>query len=433
MSAKSISSNMQTRKDFLKKSAGFLGAFMLPGLLRAEDEYDEITVPSPVKSVILLNMAGGMSHVDTFDYKDGESRFAAVNTSIPGVRFAETMKLTAKEISRIALVRSTWSEDGDHSFGQRLLHTGYRMSQSQAFPDIPAFGSVIAYAKKRSEKGPYFPSHITMGGRGGLTGRSGFLGVKYGGFQIGNLDNPVTHLQPAVGRIAEDRKGRRGKMLDLLNESYAKETIGVEVDQWKQMFLAALDFANSDRLHVFDLAREKPELRAKFGDSFAGKACLMAKRLAEAEVPFIEITIGGWDTHNDNYAKVGSITKDLDPALAALLGELGSSGLLKQTLVVLSSEFGRTPDVGSRDGRDHWPRVWTSLIGGGRIPAGAVIGESDEKGQKPAKRPVHVRELVATVYRAAGVDPEAHPYNSMGRPFPLVPRGTSSVAELAGS
>ena len=424
---------MQSRKEFLQKSAAFLGAFFLPAHLMPEEDYDDITVPSSVKSVIFLNMAGGMSHVDTFDPKAGQSVFSGVATSISGIQFAETMKATAKEASRVSLIRSTWSEDGDHSFGQKLLHTGYRVPQAQAFPDIPSFGAIIAYAKKRKDKGPYFPSHITMGSRGGLTGRSGFLGVKYGAFQIGNLDNPVTHLKPAVGRIAEDRKGRRGKMLDMLNESFSKDTSSAQVDQWKQMYLAALDFANSERLDVFDISKEKPELRAKFGESSIGKSLLMAKRLAQAEVPFIELTVGGWDTHNDNAAKIKGITKDLDPALAALLGELGSSGLLKQTLVVLSSEFGRTPDVGTRDGRDHWPKVWTTLIAGGSIPQGAVIGESDPKGQKPAKRPVHVREIVATIYRASGVDPDAHPYNSMGRPFPLVPRGTEAVSELVGN
>lgn len=426
------SDTKRSRLEFLKGTLAVLGASIVPEFLRAaEDEYESITVPSPVKSVIFFNMAGGMSHVDTFDHRPAQSTFAGVSTA-GGLRFAETMKRTAAEAGRIAVIRSTWSEDGDHTFGQKLLHTGYRVPQAQAFPDIPSLGAVIAYAKKRQEKGSYFPSHITRGSRGGLSGRGGFLGVRYSSFQIGNLDNPVTHLKPMVGKISDERQGRRGKILEMLNDDFRKEYTSQEIETWSEMFTAASEFAASEQLGVFDLTREKPDVRARFGESWTGKACLMAKRLAEAGVPFIEIGIGGWDTHNDNRAKVQQITKDLDPALAALFGELGSSGLLKQTLVVLTSEFGRTPDVGTRDGRDHWARCWTTLIGGGNIPAGAVVGASDEKAQKPLKDPVHLRELVATIYKASGIDHEAHPYNSMGRPFPLVPRGTQPVKSLTG-
>lgn len=420
----------QSRRSFLKTTLAGLSTVFAPEILRAADEdYDSITVPSPVKSVIFLNMAGGMSHVDTFDHRASQSRFAAVMAA-NGVRFAETMKRTAAEMKRVALIRSTWSEDGDHGFAQKLLHTAYRQSQSQAFPDIPSIGAVIAYAKKRQDRGAYFPSHVTMGNRSGMAGRGGFLGVRYGSFHVGNLDNPVTNLKPVVGRISDERQKRRGSLLSLLNDDFRKEFTSQEISVWSEMFTAAQEFSVSEKLGVFDLGKEKPEVRAKFGDSFAGKACLMARRLAEAEVPFIEIGIGGWDTHNDNHAKVQQITKDLDPALAALIGELGSSGLLGQTLIVMTSEFGRTPDVGSRDGRDHWARCWSTLIGGGKIPGGLVVGESDEKAQKPLKDAVHLRELAATVYRAAGVDHEAHPYNSMGRPFPLVPRGTNPVRLL---
>lgn len=420
-----------SRRAFLQKSLGFLSTMFIPGItFGGDDAYDDITVPSPVKSVIFFNMEGGMSHVDTLDHKANLSPFSAAQSSVNGINFAESMQKTARELHRIALVRSTWSEDGDHNFAQRLLHTGYRLPQAQAFPDIPSLGAVIAFAKKSKATGSYFPAHVTMGRRAGLAGRGGFLGVKYSAFQVGNLDNPVNHLKPAVGRLSEDRLGRRGKILDLLNDGFQKDFSSKEIDLWKQMFGAAREFAHSEQLDAFDLNKEKPELRARFGQSWIGKACLMARRLAQAEVPFIEIGVGGWDTHKDNQSKVAQICKDMDPAIAALLGELGSSGLLKQTLVVFTSEFGRTPDVGGRDGRDHWPRVWSTLIGGGNIPGGIVVGESDAKGQKPTKRPVHVRELVATIYKAAGVDPEAHPANSMGRPFPLVPRGTNVVSEL---
>lgn len=429
-----------SRKGFLAGALGVLGAAAGlggPGRLAAdteeEDPYDTIAIPSPVKTVIFLNMNGGMSHVDTLDPKPGQTPFNIVNSSIPGIKIGEPFQKTAKELHRIALLRTTWSEDGDHGFAQYLLNTGYRMPEGGGFPDIPNFGSVLAYAKKKDQTSDsYFPAQVTLGDRFGLVGRPGFLGVKYGGFHIGNLDRPVNHLQPAWGRYSPERLARREQFLDIVNEGFKGRASGPQVAEWQRMFEAALDFMNSERLAVFDIDKEPANVRARFGASWPGRALLMAKRLAAAEMPFIQVTVGGWDTHDNNKGRITEKTKDLDGAIAALLQELDASGLLKQTLFVLSSEFGRTPSVGQRDGRDHFPSVWTTLIGGGDIPRGAVIGATNDKGEREAagQERRHWRDVMATIYRAAGVDHEGHLTNSMGRPFPFTPRTAKPIAEL---
>lgn len=427
-------SDKMKRSTFLKGAMATMGAMFVPtGKFFAEDEYENALVPSPVKSVIFINMAGGMSHVDTFDPKPGLTNFSLVDSSIRGVKVTEALRNTAKELNRASLLRATWCEDGDHGMAQFLLQTSYRQPQAAGFPDIPSMGAVFSHLKSKKVEAGYFPSHVTMGERGGMTGAAGFLGARNSGFHISNLENAISYMKPAWGNFGAERLVRRGQMLDMLNDRFRKKYSSAGLDLWQQMSEAALEFVNSSRLSVFDLKQERADVRARFGDNWFGKACLMAKRLASAEVPFIQITRGGWDTHDNNRGRVTEIMKDVDPALAALLGELGSSGLLKQTLVVLTSEFGRTPNVGGRDGRDHWPQAWTTLIAGGNVPGGAVIGDTGEKGEKPVKDGVHWRGAAATIYRAGGIDPEAMLKNEMGRPLRLVAQGNNEpVRALVG-
>jgi len=436
-----MSTNMNSyeRKLFLKRSMGILaGAFMasLPGhslfSKDAESESEnEFTHNSPVKSIIFINMEGGMSHVDTLDPK-ANSAFSKVASSISGISLLEPFTKTAKQLKHLGIVRSTWSEDGDHGFGQYLLNTGYRMPEGMGFPDIPHFGSVFAYSKKRNDKGPYFPSYVTMGSRSGRIGNSGFLGVPYAGFHIGNLDNPVNHLVPSYGKYKEERLIRRKDILEMMNSEFGLRNNSPQLKLWTEMVKAADEFRNSSRLASFDLTKESEATKARYGTSWQGKSLLMAKRLAEKEVPFIQISIGGWDTHNNNKAQIAKIMSETDQGIAALIEDLAMSGLLSQTIFFLSTEFGRTPDVGSRDGRDHHPRVWTSLLGGGPFQKGFVLGESDEKGERPSKSKdaYHMRDLISSIHYASGVDPDASLPNSFGRPFSLSPRLAKVIEDV---
>ncbi|EOQ89724.1 PF07394 family protein [Leptospira yanagawae serovar Saopaulo str. Sao Paulo = ATCC 700523] len=428
------------RKEFLQKSILSLGmgSFLFsqnPFVnLRADDEekeQDSISLPSKVKSVIFIEMMGGMSHVDTLDPKPN-SAFSKVNASISGLSVLEPFSLTAKQLHSIGIIRSTWSEEGDHGFAQMLLGTGYRMTEAMGFPDIPHFGSVIAYAKKSKVKSSYFPSYVTIGGRGGKNGNSGFLGINYSGYHVGNVDEPIQHLNPSHGKFSEERILRRKDLVSFMNDEFSKSFPTKEAMHWKKMLTAAEEFRNSKDIDSFRISLEDEKTRARYGTTWQGKAMLLAKRLAKQEVPFIHISIGGWDTHTGNKAQITKIMKETDMGIAALLEDLNQSGIIKQTLFVLSSEFGRTPDVGSRDGRDHHPKVWSTLIGGGPFQKGFVWGETDELGTKATKpnEAVHVRDLVATIYKAAGVDPDGELINSFGRPFLLTTKKAKVIEGL---
>ncbi len=431
----STNDSSMNRGLFLKRAYGILAGTFLTSLplasLHSEDEENEFTHKSPVKTIIFINMEGGMSHVDTLDPK-GNSSFSKVSSSIGGISLLEPFSKTAKQLKHVGIVRSTWSEDGDHGFGQYLLNTGYRMPEGMGFPDIPHFGSVFAYSKKQNQSKTYFPSYITMGGRSGRIGNSGFLGVPYSGFHIGNLDNPVNHLVPSYGKYKDERLVRRKDILNMMNDEFGNRNHSPQLKLWNQMVQAAEEFRNSSRLESFDLTKESEATRQRYGTTWQGKSLLMAKRLAEKEVPFVQITIGGWDTHNNNKAQISKIMSETDQGIAALLEDLAGSGLLSQTVFFLSSEFGRTPDVGSRDGRDHHPRVWTSLLGGGPFQKGFVLGESDEKGERPFKtaKAYHLRDLIASIHYASGVDPDASLTNSFGRPFPLSPKTANPIEDI---
>lgn len=415
------------RRSFLMGGLGVLGAGLGAGLfshafsktggkLLATEQAD-ITKPSPIKSVIFINLAGGASHVDSLDPKRGNGPFGQVATRIRGVNLSDRLPLTAKELHRVSLVRSLYSQEGDHGRASHLLHSGHRMLA--AFADIPSFGSVIAYAKHKANQ-PYFPEHITLGGRNDIIGRGGFLGTKFDSFHIGNVKQPLSNITPHR-RVSEAAFYRREQIVDAINANFAGRVASGETKVWREMHASALEFMNSDRLKIFDLNQEAAAQRQRFGDTNMGNALLMAKRLAAAEVPFIEITMGGWDTHNNNRAQLTNLLGQLDQPMAALLGELGSSGLLSQTLFVLNTEFGRTPNIASNgDGRDHYPRAWSAILGGGNIPAGQVYGETDEKGAQIVKGAVHGKDFTATIYEAAGINSRSSLYTSVGRPMQLI-------------
>jgi len=430
------------RKEFLQASAALLAGFTIPRtdlsafsfsdlFSRSTDAADDLSLPSPIKTVIFINMEGGMSHVDTLDPKKN-SAFGRVSSSIRNLSVLEPFQKTAKHLHKLSVIRSTYSEDGDHGMAQHLLNTGYRQTETVGIPDLPHMGAMISYVKSLNQKpSSYFPRYVTMGGRNGKIGDPGYLKVEHAGFHVGDPNKPLSNITPSWGKYDTDRILRRESFLDTLNTEYNQENHSLNLDLWDKMHVAAREFRDSDKISSFDWSKEKESVMKSYGDSWQGKSMLMARKLAEIEVPFIQISIGGWDTHDNNKSRITKIMSETDQGIAALLGELESTGLMKQTIFMLSSEFGRTPDVGSRDGRDHHPKVWTTLIGGGKISRGRVFGETDEKGEKAVKSsPVmHVRDLIASLYSYAGVNPKKLINNSQDRPIAIANKA-SKVLEI---
>jgi len=360
------------------------------------------------------------------------SAFGRVSSSIRNLSVLEPFQKTAKHLHKLSVIRSTYSEDGDHGMAQHLLNTGYRQTETVGIPDLPHMGAMISYVKSLNQKpSSYFPRYVTMGGRNGKIGDPGYLKVEHAGFHVGDPNKPLSNITPSWGKYDTDRILRRESFLDTLNTEYNQENHSLNLDLWDKMHVAAREFRDSDKISSFDWSKEKESVIKSYGDSWQGKSMLMARKLAEIEVPFIQISIGGWDTHDNNKSRITKIMSETDQGIAALLGELESTGLMKQTIFMLSSEFGRTPDVGSRDGRDHHPKVWTTLIGGGKISRGRVFGETDEKGEKAVKSsPVmHVRDLIASLYSYAGVNPKKLINNSQDRPIAIANKA-SKVLEI---
>jgi len=430
------------RKEFLQASAALLAGFTIPKsnlsafsltdlFSRSYDSNEDLSLPSPVRTVIFINMEGGMSHVDTLDPKKN-SAFGKVDSSIRNLSVLEPFQKTAKHLHKLTVIRSTSCEDGDHGMAQHLLNTGYRETETVGIPDLPHMGAMISYIKSLNKKpSSYFPRYITMGGRNGKIGDPGYLSVDHAGFHVGDPNKPLSNITPSWGKYENERILRRETFLDALNSEYNNKNHSLNLDVWDKMYVAAREFRDSDKISSFDWSKEKESVIKSYGESWQGKAMLIARKLTEIEVPFIQITIGGWDTHDNNKSRITKIMSETDQGLAALLGELESTGLMKQTIFMLSSEFGRTPDVGTRDGRDHHPKVWTTMIGGGSISKGRVFGETDEKGEKATKSsPVmHVRDLVASLYKYSGINPKKLIKNSQDRPIAIANKA-SKVVEI---
>lgn len=428
-----------SRKEFLETLLGIAGVFTLPAPeLRAvsfrslSEKYslqDDLSLPSPVKTVILVNMDGGMSHVDTLDPKPN-CQFPTVATSLRGVHVSEVFRRTAQHFNKLTVVRTTFSEDGDHAMGQHLLNTGYRTTEAAGIADLPHIGAMVSYVKSQKLKDrSYFPRYVTMGSRHGKIGDSGFLSVAHSGFHIGDPTKPLSNISPSYGKLTSNRIQKREEFLEWMNLEYQKQNSSQNLDMWNEMYTAAREFRDSDKLKAFDLSQENEKSHTRYGKTWQSQSFLLARRLTEIEVPFIQISIGGWDTHDNNKARIQKIMLDTDQGLAALIEDLHRMDLWKQTLFVLTSEFGRTPDVGTRDGRDHYPRVWTSLVGGGKISQGNLFGETDAKGEKPREgsNAVHLRNLIATVQKYAGINPKKKVMNGQNRPIGIAHPSASAL------
>lgn len=401
--------------------------------------------PPKAKRCILIWLDGGPSHLETFDPKpmapvEIRGPLGSIATSIPGIRIGECLKQTAKRLDKVALVRSMTSPLGEHNFGTHYLMTGFRPTPMLEYP---AFATVAA---SQIESSNPLPAHIAVPnfrvGGSGFTGH-GFLdgGLKPFGlnadpakpdFKIEGLD-----FYPGIG---PDRLTRRKAFLKRL-ESIDQFAQGSGGQGLSPDFEQAFDLISSKHAKAaFDLGEETGKTRGRYGHKTIGQSCLLARRLVERDVPFVTINNKGWDTHEslqtrlkDGYVgaqnPVGLIPS-LDLALSALMDDLADRHLLDETLIVVMGEFGRTPKLNVRGGRDHWPRVFSVLMAGGGIQGGQVIGSSDQVGEQPKDRPVTPPELVATIYRLLGVDPALMLETPSGRPIRITPEHAKPISEL---
>jgi hypothetical protein len=389
------------------------------------------------RACILIWLNGGPSHIDTFDPKPGAPTggpFKAIATKVPGVHLSEHFPKLAQQTHRLAVLRSLTSREGDHEQAQYFLHTGNARSETV---EHPALGSVLRHAWSAEERD--LPAFVAING---TVPGPGFLGVDFAPLQISNLESPLDNLQPPE-EVSEEREKRRLKALAALNRGFALRASPSLVEGYNKLTSKALALRKSPGLKAFDLSEEKAALRSAYGipekeptggeeNPVFGRACLVARRLIERDVRFVEVTLDGWDTHENNFEQVEKLAGQLDRGLAALVDDLAGRGLLESTLVLCLGEFGRTPKINPQRGRDHWPDAFSVVLAGGGVRGGQVLGATDERGEHITENPVTVPDLFATLLTVFGLRPDRTYHTPDGRPIKLADKGKVVGGLLGG-
>jgi uncharacterized protein (DUF1501 family) len=408
----------------------------------------------PKRACILLWMAGGPSQMDTFDLKPGHKNggeFQEIETTVPGIRICEHLPKLAQLMDHVALVRSMKTREGDHARGTYLMRTGYL---PQGPIQYPTLGSLLS--KELGDDESSLPNFVSIAPNTFLSPGAfgpGFLGSKYAPLVVGGAGpfptanpNPddnadisfrVENLSPVDGASPQQRAARLD-LLRSLDDEFSAQRRGIVTESHRSAYNAAVRMMSRESEAAFRLDDEPAPLRDAYGRNPFGQGCLLARRLVERGVPFVEISLNGvgpngslgWDTHADNFNAVKQLSAVLDPAWATLMSDLKDRGLLESTLVVWMGEFGRTPKINNNAGRDHFPAAWSTALCGGGIRGGQVVGKTSPDGMRVEDRPVNVGDLIATICRGVGLDPSKQNLSSVGRPIRLAEPSSQPIEEL---
>lgn len=405
------------------------------------------------KSCILLWMAGGPSHIDTFDPKpeapaDIRGEFDTIETSVSGIRISEHFPRFAKLMRHAAILRGMSTLESDHKLATYHLHTGYQNRGGAV--SFPSLGAVIA--RELGRRDVALPNFITIGRGPQEALTAGFLGPDHQPLSVNDPLRGIDFVEPAG---APEQFERKMELLRQFDTTFHNESKAPAAQAHRSAIDRAVRLMNSQQKQAFDLTKEPDAIRAMYGPpapsapvraggkmmgggahagSF-GQACLMARRLVEAGVPFIEVVMGdgvGWDTHRDNFPRTRALSLECDAAMAALVSDLNSRGLLDSTLIVWMGEFGRSPQC-TGGGRNHWSRAWSTLLVGGGIKGGQVIGRTDRTGAAVIERPISVTDFLATICTILKVDYKRKNYPpGVDRPISVVDtsKGVNLLTEL---
>jgi hypothetical protein len=446
------------RRHFLKHVAGY-ALMAVPGLqfLRTIQANAQ-QLRRNNKSIIILWMGGGPATIDIWDLKPGRptgGEFREINTTAQGVRISEHMPRVAQQMRHLAIIRSLTTTEGDHNRGTTLMHTSHTPNPAIAFPSL---GSVAALEipKLPGYQDISLPAYISVGGGRGAEG-PGFLGMNYAPFTVQNAGTPPENIRAPAGlgntELEQMERIRRRQRLfyDLEDQFMTGRAPHLQTEKERARFADAskahgdiyrkgFSLVASKEGKVFDLKGEPARLQDDYGRTNFGRAALLARRLVEAGVSAVEISLGGWDTHNQTFAahagggnRMG-LQPTLDRAMGTLVRDLVDRGMWRNTVLVWMGEFGRTPRINQNAGRDHWARCWSVVVGGGAIRGGQAYGATDRDGLAVDRDPVAVGDLFATLYRALGIDPATQVRDPIGRPFaiaaPLPSRAARPIAAL---
>jgi len=419
---------MFDRRRMMQFSAAGVGTLAASGwmnVLADAAKSSPAKATGKVKNVILLWMDGGPSHKDTFDLKPeskGAGEFRPIKTSASGIEISEHFAKLATWMNHGTLVRGMTSPEGAHARAKYNLHTGYR--EGAGGVTYPSLGSIVAMEKGRSETP--VPNFVSIGNR---SFGSGFIGPKYSPLIITDAGRGLEDLKSVAAAKAQTN---RLDLLEQMEKAFFHDYQAGVITDHSTAYARAVALMNSKEAKAFDITQESAAAKGKYGTGRFADSVLMARRLVEIGVPFVEVALGGWDTHQDNFTKVKALSQQVDAAMSALLEDLKERGLLDSTLVVWMGEFGRTPNIntrGEKPGRDHYPKAWSlAMFGAGQ--RGAVIGKTDKEGATVVDRPVPPQDFLGTVCDLVGIDHTKKNDTPNGRPISIVEKAKPFTAEI---
>lgn len=413
------------RRQFLSGAAqSFLGVTALQTFggqaLAAGKDASTARQAATARNVIYLYMNGGMSHLDTWDPKPASSGVMGLTqtlkTKVDGIQVSENLPLLSRQADKLAIIRSMSSTQGAHEQGNYFMHTSYTLRSSIRHP------SLGAWLQKFQDRGnPTLPGSVMIGNDSRHPG-AGFFESRFAPLMLNNPEGGLANVR-RNDWFTEERFNSRLEIAKQLDRKFAETYDVKNVRAYSDMYDDAVKMMKSEELKAFDLDSEPDALREKYGRDRFGQGCLLARRLVEHGVRFVEVSFGSWDTHNANFTRVPELCEELDTAMSTLLSDLESRGLLQETLVVLATEFGRTPEINANDGRDHHPAAFSCVLAGGGIRGGQVHGATDEKGAKITDSPVNVPDINATIGYALGLPLDQVLFSPSKRPFTLADKG----------
>ena len=408
------------RRNFIALGTTGLAGASLVDVLAANNTWKE-SKEGKAKNVIVIYMSGGMAHQESFDPKylapkEYRGPLGTVKTNT-GERFSENLKHTAKVADKMTVIRSMTHGEAAHERGTHSMITGWRPSPAITYPSI---GSVVAKELgSRKDLPPYVAIPTPFRSTG-----SGYLSFKHGPFGLGsNPESPnfsVRDLNLPSG-LTTERFDSRKNMRSIVDDYFSKLERNDQLDAMDSFYLKAYDMISSPEARAaFELHKEPQKLRETYGLNSAGQRLLMARRLVESGVRFVALTYGGFDHHTNIETNINRQLEPFDKAYATLINDLSDRGMLDETLVIVTTEFGRTPKINSNAGRDHWPQVFSIAMAGGGVKGGYVHGTSDPTGSFPEDDPFTVDNYAATIYNLIGIDPNRELMADGGRPIRIV-------------
>ena len=393
--------------------------------------------PRRRRHCVLLWMNGGPSQTDTFDMKPGHANggeFKEQATRVPGLRFSEHLPKLAEHADQLALVRSLSTKEGDHARGAHLVRTGHTPAGDVSYPSI-----ACSLAKQLAMADSLLPSYVSVAPRPEISPAAfgpGFLGQRYAPAIVAGSGNASQETPGAATNLAQLKfehsqpppdidtlqAERRMDLWHALERKFLQDRTTDSFHAHHALYKKAAELMRPEVRAAFDLSSEPENVRRRYGTGLFGQGCLLARRLVERGVPFVEVALGdglAWDTHLDNFTTVRRLSEELDAGWATLMSELDERGLLESTTIVWMGEFGRTPVINANAGRDHFPAAWSCVFAGGGIAGGQAYGRTSADGTRVEENQVAIGDVLATLCAALGVDPEEENFTSSDRPIKL--------------